>query len=552
LPLLVSNVTFADEFSILLLMKYQLLPLAACLTAALSVSAWNVSTEVSPQKALIEEYTGIHCPNCPDGHRVASELMNLHPGDVYSVAIHAGYFAIPAHDEPNFVTPLGTALNDYFQVGSYPAGVVNRRAHEDNLVIGRGSWGAACRAVNASESSVNLWAQSTYEAATRTMTLDVEAYFTSDMAEPRLNVFMVQNEILGPQSGGQLGVEYPHRHMLRARLTDNDFGDAVAQKNKGEYFSRSFTYLLPEAIDAVPTDPVNMEFLIFVTEGAEDVRQVCLSRPATPGLEPRFGVSTTGAPIAIGKNYALNYVEVYINNHGGVDITSATFDITLNGKTVSTEWTGLVPPHTSKLVKVNVDSSWKEALDTESNKYAIRMMKANGIDVETSSIRGSFNSIFTYPGEMTAVVKTDLNGADNTWRIIDEDGNTVYEFGPYPEGETGEYSVPVLLEDGKVYGIEISDCWGDGVHHPLGFFKLYNQSGKLVAQIKEINGYGLRQFFRVDASLGVGMLSAVSPVVSERYFDVSGVEVLNPSTGLYIKRTVYADGSLTVEKKIIK
>ena len=50
------------------------------------------------------------------------------------------------------------------------------------------------------------------------------------------------------------------------------------------------------------------------------------------------------------------------------------------------------------------------------------MMKANGLEVETSSLRGSFNELFKYPTKLSLTIKTDLDAGDNTWRIIDRDG----------------------------------------------------------------------------------------------------------------------------------
>lgn len=522
----------------------------ACISAPLLASAWNVGTEPTRQNALIEEFTGINCQNCPAGHRTATELMNRHDGEVYTVALHSGAFAVATRDKPDFVTATGTAIHDHFGVNSYPCAVVNRKDTGSGVVQGRASWGPSCREVGKLASPVNLWTASSYDAATRTFTVEVEAYFTEDMIEPRLNVFLLQNEILGPQSGGELGVEYPHRHMFRTRLTDNDFGDAMEQNGKGEYFARTFTYVLPEKIGTIPTDAVNTEFLVFVTEGTDDVVKVSDTRPDTSGLEQIFSVSTSAAPIAIEKNYALDYLEIYINNHGGIDVTSATFNVALGGDTETVEWTGTVPAHTNRLVRVPVGEAWKDAYDTEANQYVLRMTKANGREVECASIRGKFNEIFAYPAELTVKIKTDLDAADNTWRIIDENGNTVKEFGPYPDGLVGEYTETVSLEDGRVYGIEITDCWGDGVCHPLGSMKLYDSAGALVAQIKEIKDYGMRQFFRASGSAGVCDVAAGADLVSRKFFDLSGRKVAAPGAGIYIVRSEYSDGSVSIEKLI--
>ncbi|MDE5983420.1 MAG: hypothetical protein K2G92_09985, partial [Duncaniella sp.] len=44
----------------------------------------------------------------------------------------------------------------------------------------------------------------------------------------------------------------------------------------------------------------------------------------------------------------------------------------------------------------------------------------------------------------------------------------------------------------------------------------------------------------------------LSPVVSEQYFDLSGRTVVNPSTGLYIRRVTRADGTVSASKVVVK
>ena len=42
-----------------------------------------VSTVPQNRNVVIEEFTGINCQNCPDGHRVANSLMATYPGRVW-------------------------------------------------------------------------------------------------------------------------------------------------------------------------------------------------------------------------------------------------------------------------------------------------------------------------------------------------------------------------------------------------------------------------------------------------------------------------------------
>ena len=52
-----------------------------------------VSTEVSNKNVVLEEYTGINCGYCPDGHRIANEIAAAHPGRVFVINVHAGSYA---------------------------------------------------------------------------------------------------------------------------------------------------------------------------------------------------------------------------------------------------------------------------------------------------------------------------------------------------------------------------------------------------------------------------------------------------------------------------
>lgn len=43
-----------------------------------------VSTEVANKNVILEEYTGINCGNCPDGHRIANQIIAAHPGRAWA------------------------------------------------------------------------------------------------------------------------------------------------------------------------------------------------------------------------------------------------------------------------------------------------------------------------------------------------------------------------------------------------------------------------------------------------------------------------------------
>ncbi|MBR4803636.1 MAG: hypothetical protein IK032_03260, partial [Bacteroidales bacterium] len=74
-------------------MKKNILIIAMFVFGTMAYAQTFVSTTPSTKKVLIEEFTGINCGWCPDGHRIVNELMAAHPGSVFGINIHAGGYA---------------------------------------------------------------------------------------------------------------------------------------------------------------------------------------------------------------------------------------------------------------------------------------------------------------------------------------------------------------------------------------------------------------------------------------------------------------------------
>ena len=519
--------------------------------AAVPAYAWNVGTEATHKSVIIEEFTGIHCGNCPDGHKRAAALQRMHPDNLFVVAIHAGSFATSYLDEPDFVTKAGELIHNHFGVSSYPSGIVNRRDCGNGMIISRSNWGSAARVVNGDISPVNLYAECSYDNTSRELTVNVEGYYTSTMTDPRLTLMLLQDNILGPQSGGLLGDEYPHRHMLRAVLTEDAFGDRLDVKEAGEYFSKEYRYTLPEAINSVPLEPYDTEVLVFVAEGEGEIVKATALHPDVKADDDTRRVIVPSEPhIGIGNTYALDYLELILDNYTGEYATSAKVDFTLNETTTTLEWAGSVAPHSHGLIKVPFNGLLKETYDSDLSNYSYIVTEINGkpLALETKKVKGSFKGLGEYPSDLVVKIKTDIEAADNTYRIIDEDGNTVHEFGPYADGLDKEYEETVNLEPGKVYGFEVTDCWGNGVYRPRGNVKMYDTKGNLAGQLMEISDSGVRTFFRAVVPAGIDNVCSSAKVVEEEFYDLAGRKVAGNTSGIYICRSRLSDGSVEVKK----
>ena len=66
---------------------FTLLAIASCLIADAQTF---VSTAPENKNIILEEFTGISCVYCPDGHKIGQQLHDANPNDVFLINIHTG------------------------------------------------------------------------------------------------------------------------------------------------------------------------------------------------------------------------------------------------------------------------------------------------------------------------------------------------------------------------------------------------------------------------------------------------------------------------------
>lgn len=539
---------------------------------------YEVSTTIEKKNILMEEFTGINCGNCPQGHAVAKMLGEARPDNAYLVAIHAGYYARPQSDQPDYRIAEGEAINNEFLVTSYPCAIINRHVFSGSSEqLPRSKWIKSSKEINTDQAPVNLHITSEYDHSTRELQVYVEGYYTLENNDEfnQLSVIFTQNNIQGYQSGSGVGYEYMHQHMLRDFITPT-WGDTIVAPRQGEYFTRAYTYQLPEKIGSADVDPSQIEVIAFVSKDKREILNVTGCAPVLKNIELDNKVEITNPLLPIGTRYGFNFFEVKLHNKFNQPLTSAEFDITVNGDTQRVAWAGNVKANSSLLTSVKVDSYEIK----EGNDYEIKIVKANGLDIEPSSISGSFAAPLDAMEMLKFKFQTDLYADENRYIIKDADGTVVREFGPYTAGIKNIVEESITLEPNTIYCLEIADAWGDGIQEPKGYMKVYNaEDNSLVDQNLSIAGHGARSFFRTniksaidavetgenlniiyDKSSGCIVVTAETAVYAEIY-NITGYRVNSVSgesgradiavygKGIYIVKAV--SGDITTTKKII-
>ena len=160
--------------------NYYLLLASMLLICNVSIAQYQVSTEVQPKNALLEEFTGINCGNCPDAHKIVANLLLAQEHTVYAIAIHSGYYASPFPDQPDFRTEEGETLDATFVAGSgYPCGMINRHIFAGSIpIMSRSNWTLCAKEIHQEDAPVNLYVTATYSAADAQQSVHVEGYYT--------------------------------------------------------------------------------------------------------------------------------------------------------------------------------------------------------------------------------------------------------------------------------------------------------------------------------------------------------------------------------------
>lgn len=259
------------------------------------------TTQPLNKNIVLEEFTGIHCQYCPEGHAIAAAILANHPGRSVVIAIHQGGYAVPNTGEPDYRTPFGDAIAGQTGLTGYPAGTVNRHVFSGTTTaLSRGDWTANSEIILQQPSPVNVGIETSYISATRQLTVHVELYYTAASSVPTnyINVALIQNHIFGPQVNG--GSNYEHMRMLRYLIT-GQWGDAVTTTTQGTLVERTYTYTVPAGYNSVPCVVENCEVAVFVAQGHQEVLSGDVV-PAINGTNRYIGDMTTpGATMKLGQ-----------------------------------------------------------------------------------------------------------------------------------------------------------------------------------------------------------------------------------------------------------
>lgn len=494
-----------------------------------SFSQTFVSTEPENRNAVLEEYTGINCTFCPDGHKIAQQIKDANPNDVVLVNIHAGQYAAPSASQPDFRTEFGQTLFNHTGACGAPAGAVNREVFDGwqqttqsctaDYAMSRGTWTAAVNQVIAQPSSVNVAARATVDVASRTLTVVVEAYYTDDAetSSNKLNIAVMENNVVGPQSGQSAnpaqqlgGGSYNHLHMLRHLIT-GQWGDAVSPTSAGSFFTETYTWQIPAEHKGIPVKILDLEVAAYISEGNTDIISGSMAEMTytTPSLSYDAGAVGIVVPEYVCAEEITP--SVFIQNSTNTELTSLTIEYDVNGgQTQTFNWTGSL--------------AYAETEEVELPTIAVNHLNENYIWVKTLLPNGHADENWTNDGysmpflpaknsstDVEVRIVTDYYGSEVSWEIRNESNVVVASGSGF--GSNQAYVEDVTGLSSGCHTLVVKDSYGDGFccAYGNGSYRLRSNNTILYSGNGDI-GSEERLPFKVNGTLAVEDLELVNNV----------------------------------------
>lgn len=393
-----------------------------------------VSTTPENKKVVLEEFTGIYCTFCPDGHKTANAIMAANPGKVFAVNIHSGGFAGPrAAGDPDMRTPEGDVIDDASGLTGYPAASVNRYRTPRVEPGNRASWAASVNSQLAESAAANTYVKSSFDRTTNELTTEVEVYYTANSATTtnKLTVMLLQDNILGPQVGGTtfypenyVGDKYIHNHVLRDVISSGGaWGEVIDTTTMGHYVYKKYVTVLPANITSIPLSFFNLEVLAFVSEGDNNnimaAYQTEVEYDNTGAIDLSIEDKTT-VPAGLCVDPFNPSVEV--TNTSSETVTSFDMTLNINGADYTQSYTGSIAPGAKATINFDQELTPRGAYVGN----VLGFTNINGgdfFDIDVTNDVASFSGLglqkeaFTYS-------KFGMNGAmdDNSGRLVKSNG----------------------------------------------------------------------------------------------------------------------------------
>lgn len=182
---------------------------------------------------LIEEFTGVRCLNCPQGHAELRSLKQTYPGRLIGISLHSNIQSeVYAYSKEELKSAIAQKIEEYLLYPGYkPNGAIDRVNFSggQSLCNDYLDWAALLPQRLSAATPVNISLTPTFNATSGELLIDVKAHYTQDQTEPnKLSLFLVEDSIITAQlqPNNTVDSNYVHNEIVRESFSDT-LGDKL-------------------------------------------------------------------------------------------------------------------------------------------------------------------------------------------------------------------------------------------------------------------------------------------------------------------------------------
>jgi len=228
------------------------------------------------KSVLLEELTGVSCPNCPAGTSAVESIRTVFGERIVTNAVHGKFLAQPISDSKyDFRTDDAEDMENFLApfIGK-PVAVIDRVSFDgqDFMTVDNiGLWQSLVADRLAEIAMVAIELSSDYNEASRQASINVTITALEDIpGNIKLSVLTNESHIIDVQLNQNEIIDmYEHNHVMRHMLTSISGDVLISGITEGESISKNYSYTVPDENDG-EWNADNMEVVSFVTSSEFD------------------------------------------------------------------------------------------------------------------------------------------------------------------------------------------------------------------------------------------------------------------------------------------
>ena len=216
----------------------------------------SLQDPIQDKGILIEDLTGVRCPNCPDAAIRAKELKANNPDRVVVVGLYTeqpNNLTFPHSGDEDLRREQSTNLyTNIYGSPPLPGGGVNRKVYSGQNQINQvhALWGSSVNNEKPLKSVVNLEVEA-QQKDDSTYVVQSKFTFNEDLnTQSFVSVMLLENELHASQSTDTGdNHEYVHEHVLRTMFTPYNGSPLFDSPEKGRVIEKGWEFVIPKGIN---------------------------------------------------------------------------------------------------------------------------------------------------------------------------------------------------------------------------------------------------------------------------------------------------------------